>query len=256
MKLIFIRHGDPDYVNDSLTERGIMEADYLAEYLLNKETGEIFHSPYGRAKKTCDAYLRLSGKTSTECEWLREFDGLIPTHSEKIRKAYNYYHATDASDKRALRIPWDMLPSAYEDNPELFDVNGWKKAFNANPFLIKRYEHVTGELDKLLEKHGYINRNGYLEVISGNHDTLTFFCHFGIQCVLVSHLLNISPYVFWQHTCAPTSSITEIVTEEREKGIAQFRILQFGATPHLAIHDMDTSFSARFCEVYEDDTRH
>ena len=31
MKIIFIRHGDPDYVNDSLTEKGIREAKLLAK---------------------------------------------------------------------------------------------------------------------------------------------------------------------------------------------------------------------------------
>ncbi|MCH5213094.1 MAG: hypothetical protein J1G06_08760 [Oscillospiraceae bacterium] len=29
MKLIFIRHGDPDYANDTITERGRVEAEAL-----------------------------------------------------------------------------------------------------------------------------------------------------------------------------------------------------------------------------------
>ena len=31
MKIIFIRHGDPDYVNDTLTEKGMREAKLLAK---------------------------------------------------------------------------------------------------------------------------------------------------------------------------------------------------------------------------------
>ena len=31
MRLILIRHGDPDYVRDSLTEKGFREANLLAE---------------------------------------------------------------------------------------------------------------------------------------------------------------------------------------------------------------------------------
>ena len=31
MRLIFIRHGDPDYVHDTLTEKGKREAELLAE---------------------------------------------------------------------------------------------------------------------------------------------------------------------------------------------------------------------------------
>ena len=35
MKLIFIRHGDPDYKNDSLTEKGMIEAELLSERVIN-----------------------------------------------------------------------------------------------------------------------------------------------------------------------------------------------------------------------------
>ena len=31
MRLIFIRHGDPDYVHDTLTEKGKREAELLAQ---------------------------------------------------------------------------------------------------------------------------------------------------------------------------------------------------------------------------------
>ena len=31
MRLIFIRHGDPDYKNDGLTEKGMREAELIAK---------------------------------------------------------------------------------------------------------------------------------------------------------------------------------------------------------------------------------
>ena len=34
MKILIIRHGDPDYENDTLTEHGRLEAEYLAEHSL------------------------------------------------------------------------------------------------------------------------------------------------------------------------------------------------------------------------------
>ena len=34
MKILIIRHGDPDYENDTLTEKGHKEAEYLAERLI------------------------------------------------------------------------------------------------------------------------------------------------------------------------------------------------------------------------------
>ena len=36
MKLLFIRHGDPDYANDTITDKGKVEAKLLAKYLKNQ----------------------------------------------------------------------------------------------------------------------------------------------------------------------------------------------------------------------------
>lgn len=52
MRIIFIRHGDPDYVNDSLTEKGIREAELLAKRVAKWDNITQFYcSPLGRAKK-------------------------------------------------------------------------------------------------------------------------------------------------------------------------------------------------------------
>ena len=69
---------------------------------------------------------------------------------------------------------------------------------------------------------------------------------------MLSHLMNISPMPLWHHFCALPSSVTTLVTEEREKGIAVFRCLSFGDLSHLYAHDEEPSFAARFCEVYDD----
>ena len=44
--------------------------------------------------------------------------------------------------------------------------------------------------------------------------------------------------------------------EERRKGSASFRIASYGDISHLYAKGEPASFSARFCECYEDDTRH
>ena len=49
---------------------------------------------------------------------------------------------------------------------------------------------------------------------------------------------------------APTS-VSELVTEEREKGIASFRALKLGDVSHLRAAGEPVSFSARFCETYD-----
>lgn len=55
MKLLIVRHGDPDYTIDSLTEKGWREARYLAQKLSKLEIKDFYVSPLGRAKDTASA---------------------------------------------------------------------------------------------------------------------------------------------------------------------------------------------------------
>jgi probable phosphoglycerate mutase len=50
--------------------------------------------------------------------------------------------------------------------------------------------------------------------------------------------------------------VTSLITEEREEGFAVFRMRTYGDVSHLYAGDEEPSFMARFCECYEDDTRH
>ena len=61
MRIIFIRHGDPDYQNDSLTEKGIREAKLLSQRVAAwKDITDIYCSPLGRAKETASYSHRIN----------------------------------------------------------------------------------------------------------------------------------------------------------------------------------------------------
>ena len=45
MKLLFIRHGDPDYTIDSLTEKGWKEAEFLSEKIAALDVRDFYVSP-------------------------------------------------------------------------------------------------------------------------------------------------------------------------------------------------------------------
>ncbi len=57
MRLMIVRHGDPDYERDSLTEKGWREAELLAERMAKLEVKEFYVSPLGRAKDTASLTL-------------------------------------------------------------------------------------------------------------------------------------------------------------------------------------------------------
>lgn len=64
MKLLIIRHADPDYSIDSLTEKGRREAELLADRLCRMEIAAFYVSPLGRAQDTASYTLKRMGKKS------------------------------------------------------------------------------------------------------------------------------------------------------------------------------------------------
>ena len=60
--LYIVRHGDPDYATDSLTERGILQAEAVGKRIAASKIDRIFSSPMGRAKQTAEPACRLLGR--------------------------------------------------------------------------------------------------------------------------------------------------------------------------------------------------
>ncbi len=260
MRLIFIRHGDPDYENDSLTPKGQREADLLSRHIASFGIDEVFKSPLGRASQTAEACLPVLKLPAITYDWLKEFPAdFDPNKSESASQAYkNELFMDPETGEYRHRIVWDVMPSYFGNHPELFDRNGWRSSELVScSDMVQKYDYVIGEFDKLLSDHGY-DRNGDIYKARENNDrTLAFFCHFGITSVLLSHLWNVSPFVLLQYLAMAPTSVTEVVTEEREKGIVAFRTLRIGDITHLEMGGEKPSFSARFCERFEnEDERH
>ena len=148
-------------------------------------------------------------------------------------------------------IAWDWLPQDWMRDERFFQCDHWFENEALQEGHVKEeYDYVIREFDKLLAKHGYQREKRYYKAVEANNDTIILFCHFGLECVLLSHLLNISPMVLWHGVCAAPSSVTTLNTEERREGIAAFRMSAFGDISHLYVHDEVPAFAARFCETY------
>lgn len=238
MKIIICRHAEPDYEHDSLTEKGFLEAELLSRRISRLNVKSYYVSPLGRARKTAKFTLEKAGRKAETLDWLCEFKGKIKADGGIVQC-------------------WDRKPSYWTKQEEYYSPDDWLNVELMKSLNVKKeYEKVCSGLDRLLEKHGY-KRNGRLyEAENSNHDTIVLFCHFGVECVILSHILGISPMPLWHNFVALPSSVTTLVTEEREKGIASFRCLGFGDVSHLYSAGEEPSFAARFCECFDDDTRH
>ena len=240
MKLLIVRHGDPDYAKDSLTEKGWREARYLSERLIKMGIDDFYVSPLGRARATASFTLDRLGQTAEVKDWLQEFPARIQEPSRPGEQ----------------KIAWDWLPEDWTTEERFYQADHWFEVENMRKGHVKAlYDQVVHGLDEILARHGYVREGNYYRTDRGNTDTVALFCHFGVECVMLSHLLHISPMPLWHGSCALPSSVTTLVTEERRKGIASFRMLSFGDLSHLYVHGEVPAFAARFCEVYENENQ-
>ena len=260
MKLIFIRHGDPDYEHDTITEKGIEEAKQLASYIDRLNIDDAYQSPLGRAVDTAAYSLEALGLKAKTLDWLREFPAQFdPNISKETALAYATALKTDPDTKLyKTRIMWDVLPSYYGVHPELFDRYAWRDSDLVKcSDMVEKYDYVRDSFYELLKEYGYERDGDVFKVIKNNDKRVAFFCHFGITAVILSTLWNVSPFVPLQFLATAPTSVTELATEERQKGIATFRTLRIGDTTHISIAGAKPSFSARFCERFEnEDERH
>ena len=64
MRILWIRHGEPDYSIDSLTEKGWREAELLADRMCRTPVDAFYVSPLGRAQDTARATLQRLDRTA------------------------------------------------------------------------------------------------------------------------------------------------------------------------------------------------
>lgn len=242
MRILIIRHAEPDYTIDSLTQKGWKEAQYLADRMTKLNVKQFYVSPLGRAKDTASLTLNKMKKTAIELPWLREFKAPI-------------VYPTTQTIKNST---WDWLPKDWTTNPNFYDKDLWHTVDcmqQANVY--EQAKWVYDGMDEVLKTHGYERKDNYYKAVKANEDTIVFFCHFGVECIMLSHLLGVSPMVLWHGMCALPSSVTTLISEERQENIAYFRMSSFGDLSHLYAAGEEPSFAARFCEKFDNvDQRH
>lgn len=111
MKIIFVRHGEPDYANDTLTEKGWREARALAERICKWDVTDFYCSPLGRAKATASCTLDKMNRTAKTLDWMQEFA---------------YFIDDPVTGRHG--VPWDFVPSFWSGDPLMKDMDRWVEA--------------------------------------------------------------------------------------------------------------------------------
>ena len=232
MKIVIIRHAEPDYENDTLTSKGFREAKILGEYYKDVRKDYIYSSPLPRAKLTAEAFAQ--GQPVIYQDWLKEF-----------------WHPIMIDGKE--RHNWDFYPRDIKNYPELVSQDFLTSNF-AKPIGMKEmYDEVIKDFDKTLEKHGYKRKGPYYEVTKANNDIVVFVCHLGMMSVIMSRLTGIPYTQIAQYFFVAPTGVTVFVSEEREKGIAQFRCREFGNLEHLRNKNEPHSKFGSFKETFDEE---
>ena len=112
MKIWFVRHGNPNYAKDCLTEIGQKQAEATAVRMQDIHLDAIYSSGCGRAYETALPTAQQRGMTVTRLPFLNEI-----AWGPK-EKPYSYGHLWHTADALA-RAGADLLTYDYASHPEL-----------------------------------------------------------------------------------------------------------------------------------------
>ena len=202
MRIIFVRHGHPDYINDCLTPLGHKQAEQAALRLKDEGIDQIFSSPFGRAYETALHTAKLISKDVTKVDFMRE----IKWGSSDGKAIYRDGH------------PWDTSLYAISKGYSLMDESWTKNENFGNNVVFEEVQRVASHSDQWLETLGYKREGTNYRVIGDNTNrTIALFSHGGSSSALFSHLLDL-PFFYLCRTLCPDFTAITILCLSDEKG--------------------------------------
>lgn len=224
MLFFYIRHGDPIYVPDSLTELGKKQADAVAKRLAMYGIDRIFASTSERAIQTARPTSELTKIEIEQRDFCheryaaKEFTALNSKgepqwafYNERIRQLFN------SPEIRAMGENW-------AEHPEFVDT-----AFKTG------IERVKKGADELFLSLGYEHdrENGCYRAVAPNNQRVALFAHQGFGIAFLSAVLDIPYPLYSSHFDMCHSGMTVIDFNEGENGIVIPKVLSLSNDSHL-----------------------
>ena len=224
MRLIFVRHGEPDYQNDCLTENGVKQAKNTAIRLKDEPIKAIYSSPMGRARETASYTAKDHGLEIQDLDFMHEIDWgsrLLQEDGSPCAMEYDGH-------------PWTLAYRMQADNPELWGNPDWvKHPYFRDNRCMDYYDVISEKFDDFLKTYGLVRRNGLYLCERTCHDTIAFFAHGGSGAVMFSHVFSLPlPFVLTSLTYG-VCSVSVITFGSREGEIIIPRLELFGDVGHI-----------------------
>ncbi|MBE6552994.1 MAG: histidine phosphatase family protein [Ruminococcaceae bacterium] len=219
MFLYIVRHGDPDYTTDTLTERGKLQAEAVAKRLADAGINRVFSSPLGRARETAAPTCRLLGLDCTIEEWTREIDEETYTpFPDGIPKSVSTIQSTYYRENGNIDL----------DYQHAFECQGF-----CDSGMDRALKNISEGGDAFLERLGYRAENGNYRILRPNQEKVALFCHGAMGRVFIASLLHIPLHLMWAGFRYTHTGVTVIEFKNNENGITAPACLCYSDMSHL-----------------------
>lgn len=195
MRIVFVRHGHPDYANDCLTPLGHRHAAAAAQRLKQEGITQIFSSTCGRAFETAGHLAQVLDLPIVKCDFMREIS----------------WGALDDQSIYADGHPWSTADRMVANGESLMEKDWQTREPFCRNTVIRHAERVAGATDEWLAGLGYVREGLYYRAVHPTDKTVVAFGHGGESSVLLSHLFNL-PFPFLCTAMGPDYTGITIVT--------------------------------------------
>ena len=181
MRILFIRHGEPDYALDCLTALGRVQARAAAVRLREEGIEEIWSSPLGRARETAEATAEELGLPVRILDFMREVT----------------WGSIDGTPLIAGGHPWFLVNEMARQGVDL-NMPDWRdSSFFQNNRVVECIDRVETGIDGWLAGFGYTRKGAYYsrEAEEQPERTVALFSHGGSSSAAMGHILSLPfPY--------------------------------------------------------------
>ena len=212
MRIIFVRHGYPDYKLDCLTEVGHQHAEAVAVRLKDEPFSRVFSSTCGRAVETAEHIASKHGLPVESFDFMREIKW-GPIGGDELPHKNGY--------------PWAVVSNMVAEGESLMETDWMEKGPFANNKVKFLVENIGVEFDKLMASLGYTREGSYYRVTGENNQTVAMVSHGGSSSAVLAHLFNLPfPFVCQAIRCKFTAiTVVSFSGQEGELIGPRFEIL-------------------------------
>ena len=234
MLFFYIRHGDPIYTPDSLTELGQKQAEALAPRLAAYGLDKIFSSSSNRAILTAEPTAKMLGLEPTLLDWAHEGHAFreLTVPIDENRKHWGW--VVPEMRRKFISPEMSALGNKWYDHP-VFEGTTFKSG----------YQRIANAADEFFASLGYVREgDGVYRVENHTDERVALFAHEGFGLAFLSHVLGIPYPHFSTHFALSHSSMT-VIEFKNEGGISIPNALEVSCDSHIYRENLPLCYQNR-----------